>query len=151
MLEGRGDNPTPSEDAFEGGRKSRPRRLLIRMTDHISPSKPGDALDELTDQLLECGAALSQIVGHMIKSQASGQSTPDAAPIPEVAHGLIRSVLEDLADRHSDGQIEAAARIVQEATYEICENIFFVPVEQTEPGANGRRRGRNGSRPRRPR
>ena len=52
------------------------------MTDHISPSKPGDALDELTDQLLECGAALSQIVGHMIKSQASGQSLRMPRPYP---------------------------------------------------------------------
>lgn len=121
------------------------------MNDHLSPSRPGDALDELTDQLLECGAALSQIIGHMIKSQASGRSAPDAAPIPEIAHGVIRSVLEDLADRHSDGQIEAAARIIQEATSEICENIFFVPIEQIAAGAKGRRRGRNGSRPRRPR
>jgi hypothetical protein len=119
------------------------------MTDHLSSSPPGDALDDLTDQLLECGGALSQIVGHMIKSQASGRSAPDAAPIPEVAHGLIRSVLDDLAERHSADEITATARVVQEATDEISENIFFVPLDQIPPQAKVARRRRNGSRSRR--
>jgi hypothetical protein len=39
------------------------------MSDRPSNSHQRDALDELVDQLLECGAVLSQIVGQMIKAQ----------------------------------------------------------------------------------
>jgi hypothetical protein len=99
------------------------------MTDHIDSSPPPDALDDLTTQLLECGGVLSQIISHMVEYQAAGRSAPDAAPIPEVAQSLIRSVLGGVGKRHSKRDIKVAARIVKEATASICEEIFFVEPE----------------------
>jgi len=55
------------------------------MTEPIDSFQPPDALDELVEQLLECGAVLSQIISHMVRFQAGGRAAPDAAPIPEVA------------------------------------------------------------------
>jgi hypothetical protein len=112
------------------------------MADHLTPSKPTDALDELTEQLLACGGPLSQIVGQMIKTQASGRSAPNAAPFPAVAHTVIRDAISALAERHQDHELKAAADIVSEATNEICENVFLVPLDgASAPGLN-----RNGRR-----
>jgi hypothetical protein len=102
---------------------------LGRMTDHLDSFQPPDALDELVTQLLECGAVLSQIISHMVRFQASGRSAPDAVPIPEVAHSLVRGVLENVRKRHSKRDIKVAAAIVQEATAAICDDVFFVGPE----------------------
>lgn len=82
-------------------------------------------LDELTAQLLECGAVLSQMVSHMVKTEARGRSVPDAAPIPEIAQSLIRSVIGGVARRHTAKEIKVAAEIVAEVTDAICEDIFL--------------------------
>jgi hypothetical protein len=96
------------------------------MTTHRrSPHQP-DPLDALTEQLLECGAVLSQIVSHMVHFEAAGRSAPDAAPIPDVARRLVRDVIEGLAKRHSAAEISAAAAMVGEATAAISTDIFFV-------------------------
>ncbi len=117
------------------------------MTDQVADSKPRDALDELVDQLLDCGAVLSQIVGQMIKAEAAGLSAPDAAPIPEVAHGMIRDVLQDLPGRHTNHDLTTAATIVEQATHAMCENIFIVP--SAELRARSRSAARRSSRRRR--
>jgi hypothetical protein len=96
-------------------------------------------VDELVTQLLECGAVLSQIISHMVAFEHSGRSLPDTAPIPEVAHELLGSVLGDLRRRHSRRDIRVAARIVREATETIGENIFMVPfdvVDRADPELN---------------
>jgi hypothetical protein len=96
------------------------------MTTHRrSPQQP-DPLDALTEQLLECGGVLSQIISHMVQFEASGQSAPDTAPIVDVARGLIRDVIGGLARRHSAAEISAAAAIVDEATEAISKDLFFV-------------------------
>lgn len=102
---------------------------LGHMTDTTESATTNDALDELAFQLLGCGAVLSQMVSGMIRFQAAGRAAPDAAPIPTVAQSLIRSVLGDLTRRHSRRDVKIAAKIVEEATDAICENIFFVPLE----------------------
>lgn len=89
-------------------------------------SQSKDALDELVRQLLECGGALSQVVASMVRFQAAGRSAPDAAPIPVVAHSLIRSILDDVGRRYSDRDLKTAAAIVEEATEAICHEIFIV-------------------------
>jgi hypothetical protein len=86
-------------------------------------------VDELVTQLLACGAVLSQIISHMVAFEQSGRSLPDTAPIPEIAHGLLGSVLTDIRRRHSRRDIRVAARIVRDATEAISENIFMVPPE----------------------
>ncbi len=86
-------------------------------------------VDELVTQLLEWGGLVSHIISHMVAFAESGRSSPDAAPIPEVAHELFTSVLTDLRRRHSRRDITVAARIVREATDAVGENIFFVPDE----------------------
>jgi hypothetical protein len=109
------------------------------MTDQHADSEPHDALDDLVDQLLDCGAVLSQIVGQMIKVEAAGPSAPDAAPIPEIAHAVIRDALQDLPSLHPDHDLTTAAAIVEQATHAMCENIFIVPM------AEMRRRPRSSS------
>ncbi len=101
---------------------------LNGMTKHIPTHPfPHDAvLEELADQLLECGAVLSQIVSGMVRWQASGRSHPDAAPIPDVARSLVADVLKDVKPKHSRRDLKVAAAIVKEATEAIGENILFV-------------------------
>jgi hypothetical protein len=99
------------------------------MTDHVDSSPPPDALDDLTTQLLECGGVLSQIISHMVQFQAAGRSAPDAAPIPEIAHSLIRGVLGGVGKRHSKRDIKVAAAIVKQATASISNEIYFVGPE----------------------
>jgi len=98
------------------------------MNDHL-PSSPPDALDEFVTQILECGGVLSQIISAMVEFQSSGRSAPDAAPIPEVAHSVIRDVLGGVGKRHSKRDIKVAARIVREATEAICSDLYVLGPE----------------------
>jgi hypothetical protein len=94
------------------------------MTDtHATPN----ALDALVVELLNCGGALSQIVDHMHAFESSDLASPDAPPTLEVAHSLIRSVLGEVSERHSDEEIRVSAEIVQQVTTAICGQIFVVP------------------------
>jgi hypothetical protein len=95
------------------------------MATHADSGEPPDVVDELTAQLLACGAVLSQIISHMVRNEAAGRSAPDAAPIPEVAHTLLHDVLADLPKRRSRLEIRKASAIVAEATEAISENIFL--------------------------
>ena len=99
------------------------------MTDHTDPASPHDALDKLISELLGVGAVLSQIVTQMVRFEAGGRSAPDAAPIPEVAHSLLRDVLRDLRKQHSDRDLGVAAAVVNEATEAICNEVFFVDMD----------------------
>jgi hypothetical protein len=116
------------------------------------PAHP--AVDALVAQLLACGGALSQIISHMSEFEASGLSSPDAPPIIDVAHSLIRDVIRDLPERHSEDEIQASAEIVEQVTTAICENIFFVPPTEIRRSLNGassrtsRNRRRSGRRKR---
>lgn len=122
------------------------------MTDQ--PAFPiADALDALVDQLLDCGGALSQIIGGMQEAGASGLSSPNAPPILDVAHSLIRDVNRDLPARHTDQELRTSAEIIEEMTTAICENIFFVPPSEIRRSLGGsgsagprRRRGRRSGR-----
>lgn len=99
------------------------------------PETP-DVLDELTMELIDCGGVLSQMIGRMIAYDAAGHSAPDADPVPEVAHRLIRDVLGDIPKRHSKRDVAVAARIVHEAVERICEDIFFVDPDYVDPELN---------------
>lgn len=99
------------------------------MTEDLDSPRPTDALDELVAQLLACGGVLSQIITHVVEFEASGRSAPDSAPIPQVAHSLIRGVLGGVRKRHSRRDIAVAAAIVGEATDAIVDDIFFVGPE----------------------
>jgi len=99
------------------------------MTDPLDEPKPPDPLDDLVTELLDCGGVLSQIISHMLSFRAAKRSAPDAAPIPEVAHSVIRGVVDDIHKRHSKRDIKVAARIVKEATDAISEGVFCVGPE----------------------
>jgi hypothetical protein len=114
------------------------------MTDQEAASTP-DVLDVLVDQLLACGAPISQMMARMQEYEPSGLSSSDAPPIFEVAHSLIRSVVDDLTERYSDDEIRVSSEIVAQATVAICENIFFLPPDEIRrlargPGSGGARR-----------
>jgi hypothetical protein len=121
------------------------------MTDQQVAPTP-DLLDVLVDQLLACGAPISQMMASMHEFEASGLSSPDAPPIFEVAHSLIRSAVGDLTDRYSDDELRISAEVVAQATIAICESIFVVPQSEIRlslggpgsAGLHGRRRRRYG-------
>jgi hypothetical protein len=121
------------------------------MNDHDA-SPTADALDALVAQLLACGGPLSQIIGRMHEVQAAGLSSPDAPPILEVAHSLIRDVSIGLPERYTEQEIRVSAAIVEEVTTAICENIFFIPPSEirrksrNSPSAGARKRRRSGRR-----
>jgi hypothetical protein len=94
-----------------------------------SSSQPPDALDEFVTQLLECGGVLSQIIASMVEFQSSGRAAPDAAPIPEIAHSLIRDVCGDLGTRFSKRDVKVAARLVHEATEKMCSDLYVLGPE----------------------
>jgi hypothetical protein len=93
------------------------------------PHQPPDPLDELVLELLSIGGALSQIIARMLESTRSGRSSPDAAPIPDIAFGLIRSVLGPVARKHSKRDIRASAKIVRKVTDQICNEIYLISPE----------------------
>jgi hypothetical protein len=96
----------------------------------IHPFPHDRVLEELADQLLECGAVLSQIVSRMVWWKAEGLSHPDAAPIPEVARSLVADALSDVKPKHSRRDLKVAAAIIAEATTAMSDNIFFVDPRQ---------------------
>lgn len=114
---------------------------LTHMSD-LDALPTDDCLDALVTQLIGFGGPMSQMISHMHEAEASGLSSPDAPPILEIAHKLIRDVVDDLADRHTDAEIRTSAEIVEQVTTAICENIFFIP-----PAEMGRALNRPGSRP----
>lgn len=69
------------------------------------------------------------MVSGMIAFQAAGRAAPDSPPIPEVAHSLVRGVLDEVGRRHSKRDIRVAAAIIGEAEEAICDNIFVVGPE----------------------
>lgn len=103
---------------------------LPGMPEHTNGTRP--ALEEFVHELLECGAVLSQIVSHMVRFGAAGLSSPDAAPVPVVAHKLISDALTDVKRRRSRRDLKMAAAIVRDATEAMCENLFFVDVEEAK-------------------
>jgi len=107
------------------------------MTDQRS-SPAADALDGLVAQLLDCGGALSQIIASMQEFEASGLSSPDAPPILEVAHALIRDVNAELPKRYTEQELRVSAEIIQELTTAICENIFIVPLAEIRRNSGAR-------------
>jgi hypothetical protein len=55
------------------------------------------------------------MISHMHEAEASGLCSPDAPPIFEVAHKLIRDVVDDLSERHTEDEIRTSAEIIQES------------------------------------
>jgi hypothetical protein len=99
------------------------------MTDNRSSQKAPEPLDELVHELLECGAVLSQMISRMVEFEASGRGAPDAAPIPEIAHFLIRDVSKHLRHQYSRRDLRIAAKLVNQVTEAICSDIYYVPPE----------------------
>jgi hypothetical protein len=114
------------------------------MSTQPHPNQPRDVVDELVEQLLGIGGVLSQMISHMAAFEASGRSAPDAPPVLEVAHELIRSVIGPVIARHPAADLETATTIVDEVTTEICDEIFFVgdvdelPCRPPKSVGNGR-------------
>lgn len=111
---------------------------LSGMTDHpkfpserperSEPSEPERPapLDDLIDELLDCGGVLSQIITAMVEFQAGGRAAPDQAPTPEIAHSVIRGVSGGLAERFSPADLETTATVVHELTEALCSELFVV-------------------------
>jgi hypothetical protein len=96
-------------------------------------------VDRLVTSLLGCGGPLSSMVNSMVEYQASGRSAPDAPPIPEVAHRLVASVVQEAVGRYTDAEIGTAAVMIDAAMDAVCENLFIVPPRSGSPISRRRR------------
>jgi hypothetical protein len=108
------------------------------MSEHSEPYAPIDPLDELVEQLLDCGAVLSQMIGHMVEFGAAGRTAPDAPPIGEIAHKLIRDVIGGVRRRHSKRDVRVAAEIVEQVTSTIAQEIYLVRPDAVDEIAPAR-------------
>jgi hypothetical protein len=99
------------------------------MTNHDA-LPTADALDALIAPLLDCGGVLSQIISHMSEFEASGLASPDTPPILKVAHSMIRSVLGDVSERHTEAEIRVSAEIVGQVTTALCDELVLVPPDE---------------------
>ena len=122
-----------------GGGDFRPSVALTGMDNQHARPTP-DALDALIAQLLDCGGVLSQMIGHMQAFDSSGLSSPETRSVLEVAHSVIRSVLGDVSERHSEEEIRVSAELVEQVTAAMCDEIFIFP-----PAEIRRMRGESGS------
>jgi hypothetical protein len=104
------------------------------MNDRPDSYEPSEPLDDLVEELLNCGGVLSQMIGHMVHFENSGRATPGVAAIPDVAHSLIKSVLDGVPKRYSKRDIKVSAAIVGEVTEAICHDIFLISPEMLEHG-----------------
>lgn len=102
------------------------------MREPSGPSQPPHVLDQFIGELLGAGAVLSQIISQMVRHAARAGPVPDAAPIPDVAHELLASVLTDLKHRYSRRDLKVAAGILKDATDRICEEIYFVDLDKLD-------------------
>jgi hypothetical protein len=59
-----------------------------------------------------------------------GRAGPRLAPVPEMAHRLIESVLKEVRRGHWRRDIRVAATIVGQVAQAIAENIFEVSPER---------------------
>jgi hypothetical protein len=92
----------------------------------VEPPAPDDPLAALARELLDCGGVLSQIIAGMVEYGGPPADQPGFASIPEVAHGLVHSVLADVLADRGEREICSAARIVREATDALASDIFFL-------------------------
>ncbi len=99
------------------------------MSELTDPSTPDDVLERFVAELLGAGAVLSQIVSQMVRFDAEHGVNPDAVPIPQAAHELLCNGLVQVKPRHSPRDWKVAAAILKEATDAICDNVFFVPLD----------------------
>lgn len=102
------------------------------MREPSGPPQRPHVLDEFIRELLGAGAVLSQIVDQMVRHAAKAGPVPNLAPIPDVAHELLASVLSDLKHRHSRRDLKVAAWILKEATDRICEEVYFVDLDKLD-------------------
>ena len=112
------------------------QEALGGMNDQEAAPTP-DVLDVLVDQLLACGAPISQMMARMHEFDAAGLSSPDAPPAFEVAHSVIRDLVDDFTERYSGDEIRIASEIVAQATVAMCNNIFFVPPSEIRRAGRG--------------
>jgi hypothetical protein len=107
------------------------------MDTNPNPNGRSRALDDLVAELLDCGGVLSQLISGMVEFEASGRTPPDAAPIPEVAYSLIRSVAEEHVRGRSRRDLAIAAAIVHDVTEAICQDIYTVNFDDLpDPNMN---------------
>lgn len=85
------------------------------------------ALDDVIAQLLAVTGPLTQILEHMARVSATGQSAPDAPPVAEVLTGLLRDVLEPLPAAHGEHVLQSTAAVLDQAAELICSEVFLVP------------------------
>ena len=96
-------------------------------------------LDALLGALIEWGAVASQIVEHMWRSQqVTGATEP---PIGEALHTVLRGTLEPLAESRGF-ELGVAARVIEDVTARVTEEIYLVPIQENRAARRARRRRR---------
>jgi len=84
----------------------------------------------------------------MARFDAAFGERPDAVPIPQAAHELLSSVLAGLKPRHPRRDWNVAAAILKKATDTMCNDVYFVRVDDQQTGwlLTGPGRGQVGTR-----
>jgi hypothetical protein len=114
------------------GEEFPPLEAQYVMKINMPHSPGGDSVDALVAQVVDCGAVMSQIVNHMVASQSSGRTAPDAPPIPVVLHELLRGVLEPLVKTLAPSKIRQTTTMLEAITKTISEEIFLVPLDDDD-------------------
>jgi hypothetical protein len=107
----------------------------------MTPSPP-DTLDAFVQQLVETSFTLITIVESMVRFHERGSSSADAPPIPEVLRDVLASALTPLSKRPGDEALDAATRVLGEATDLMCRDIYIAdPSRVHRRDRHTRRRG----------
>jgi hypothetical protein len=99
------------------------------LDDEPAPAEDADPFEALAGELLDCGGVLSQLIAGMIARQASAGEATEYMAIPEGARALLRQVLGQVRERHSQQDAATAAAIVGEVTNVLTNEVFFVNPE----------------------
>src|SRR5215217_7438112 len=108
----------------------------------MTPSEP-DTLDAFVQQLVETSFTLITIVEGMVRFHERGSSSADAPPIPDVLRDVLASALTPLSKRSGDEALNAATRVLGDATDLMCSDIYIVDPRRV-PRRERRMRTRRG-------
>ena len=99
--------------------------LLEPVAPAVDSADAADPFDQLANELLDCGGVLSQVVAGMVEHQNAQDGSSEYVAIPDAVHALMREVLEDVGERHSEAEAAIAAQLVRDVTNAFTSDIFL--------------------------
>jgi hypothetical protein len=103
------------------------------------PSDGEQPIDRLTALLLVCTGVISTMCNGLLAYAGSGDAA-DGFDVQYTAHQLVREVLVELGERHSESELVVAAAVIEDSLNAICEGLLGADLDH--PACEGRRRTR---------